>query len=328
MTVESDHFPVYDLSITLRVSWQAHSLSNAGDNGSNRLLPRRQLLADGTETDALSGNILKHHHAVLMAEYLEAAGSPLCPACQARDARRAAALIDRPEYQNISVERILNECALCDTHGFLVTAKNAASDGSTEARLRQNKHTIIDFAYALGLPDQHKETLQLHTRSGGSKEEGQMLMKISSRSGVYALCIRYHCARIGVDTEQWQLVVEDEQERVKRYRAALRALRDTFTSPEGAHTATMLPHLTGLSGAIVICRKAGRAPVYSALADDFLARLQAMQGEECQIYPFEAIDGFYRHLTHLGAASEPALPPGSQDSSTQMGKLQEHGERT
>jgi hypothetical protein len=115
---------------------------------------------------------------------------------------------------------------------------------------------------------------------------------------------------------------------VKRYRTALRALRDTFTSPEGAHTATMLPHLTGLSGAIVICRKTGRAPVYSALADDFLTRLQAMQGEECQVYPFETIDGFYRHLTHLGAASEPALPPGSQDSSTQMGKLQEHGERT
>jgi len=89
--------PIYEMSINVRATWQAHSLSNAGNNGSNRLLPRRQLLADGTETDACSGNIAKHHHAALLAEYLEAAGSPLCPACRSRDGRRAAALIERPE---------------------------------------------------------------------------------------------------------------------------------------------------------------------------------------------------------------------------------------
>lgn len=312
MNAENDSLPVYDLSINLRVGWQAHSLSNEGDDGSIRLMPRRQLLADGTVTDACSGNILKHHHAVLMAEYLEAEGSPLCPACRRRDSRRAGALSERPEFHNIDIAQVLNECALCDTHGFLVTAKKAAGDGSTEARQRLSKHTIIDFAYALGIPGLHRESPQLHTRSGSSKDEGQMLMKLTSRSGIYALCIRYHCVRIGVDTEQWQLAVDSEQERLKRYRAALRAVRDMFTSPEGARTATMLPHLTELSGAIVLCSKVGRAPVYSALADDYLTRLQAMQGEECLIYSFETIDGFYKHLTHLSVASEPALPAGTQ----------------
>ncbi len=325
MNAENDSLPVYDLSINLRVGWQAHSLSNVGDDGSIRLLPRRQYLADGKETDACSGNILKHHHAVLMAEYLEAEGSPLCPACRRRDSRRAGALSERPEFHNIAVAQVLNECALCDAHGFLVTAKKAAGDGSTEARQRLSKHTIIDFAYALGIPGLHRESPQLHTRSGGSKDEGQMLMKLTSRSGTYALCIRYHCVRIGVDTEQWQLAVDNEQERLKRYRSALRALRDMFTSPEGARTATMLPHLTELSGAIVLCRKVGRAPVYSALADDYLTRLQAMQGEECQIYSFETIDGFYKHLTHLSGASEPALPSGAQYSQTQTEVTNERG---
>lgn len=325
MSTENGSFPVYDLSINLRVGWQAHSLSNAGNDGSIRLLPRRQYLADGTETDACSGNILKHHHAALMSEYLEAEGSPLCPACRRRDSRRVAALSERPEYQNIAIARVLNECALCDAHGFLVTAKKAAGDGSTEARQRLSKHTIIDFAYALGIPGQHRESPQLHTRSGGSKEEGQMWMKVTSRSGTYTLCIRYHCVRIGVDTEQWQLAVDNEQERLKRYQAALRAVRDMFTSPEGARTATMLPHLTELSGAIVLCGKAGRAPLYSALADDYLTRLQAMQGEDCQIYSFETIDGFYRHLTHLSVASAPALPSGAQHRRTQTGETQERG---
>jgi len=79
------------------VSWQAHSLSTAGTNGSNKVMSRRQFLADGTETDACSGSIAKHHHAVLLAEYLMASGIPLCPACQEHDGCRAAALIERPE---------------------------------------------------------------------------------------------------------------------------------------------------------------------------------------------------------------------------------------
>jgi len=60
---EQKSLSTYELSLSVRVAWQAHSLSNAGNNGSNRLLPRRQLLADGTETDACSGNIAKHSHA-------------------------------------------------------------------------------------------------------------------------------------------------------------------------------------------------------------------------------------------------------------------------
>lgn len=39
---------IYELGLSYAATWQAHSRSNAGNNGSNRLLPRRQLLADGT----------------------------------------------------------------------------------------------------------------------------------------------------------------------------------------------------------------------------------------------------------------------------------------
>jgi CRISPR-associated autoregulator DevR family len=304
---EHNRFPVYEMSVNVRVVWQAHSMSNAGDDGSNRLLPRCQLLADGTETDACSGAILKHHHAVVLAEYLEEEGCPLCPACRVRDARRSAALVDRPEYKGMAIERILNGCALCDAHGFLVTAKKAASDGSTEARQRMTKHTLIDFSYALALPGRQGKTVQLHTRGGASKEEGQMLMKMTSRSAEYALCVRYKSVGIGADIEQWHLVLEDQQERMKRHRAVLSALRDTFLSPDGALTATMLPHLTGLMGAIVVCNKAGRAPMYSALDEDFIARLQVMASETCQVYPFEAVDTFYKHMNRLIALSDPAV---------------------
>ena len=175
---ESSPSLLYEISLNIRVAWHAQSLSNAGSNGSNRLLPRRQLLAGGTETDACSGNIAKHFHAMLLAEYLEAAGCPLCPACQARDGRRAAALLDQTNSTPLTIEQIVRDCALCDAHGFLVTGKKAASDGSTTARQRLSKHSLIEFSFALALPDHHAETMHLMTRIGDSKDDGQMLMRM------------------------------------------------------------------------------------------------------------------------------------------------------
>ncbi len=306
---ENAQEPIYEMSVNVLVAWQAHSLSTAGNNGSNRLLPRRQLLADKTETDAISGNIAKHHHAALVAEYFAADGSPLCPACRVGDGRRAAALIDRPDYQDLSIERIVRECALCDTHGFLVTAKNADSEAGTPARQKVTKNTLLDFSYALALPGRHAETGQLHTRTGNSKEEGQMIMKIPTRSGEYALCVRYHCVGIGADTERWILFVKNQAEREKRHRAVLRALRDSLVSPDGAHVATMLPHLTGLSGAITVRTGVGRSPLYSALEGDFITRLRAMADETCRVYAFETVDAFYTLMNDFIAMSVPALHP-------------------
>lgn len=306
---ENSEAPFYEMSINVLVAWQAHSLSTVGNNGSNRLLPRRQLLADKTETDAISGNIAKHHHAALAAEYLAADGSPLCPACRLGDGRRAAALIDRPDYQDLSLERIVCECALCDAHGFLVTAKNADSKAGTAARRKITKSTLIDFSYALALPSRHAETGQLHTRVGNSKEEGQMIMKIPTRSGEYALCVRYHCVGIGADTEQWILFVRNQAEREKRHRAILRALRDSLVSPDGARVATMLPHLTGLRGAIMVRTGVGRSPLYSALDSDFVMHLRAMTDETCRVFPFETIEAYYMLMNDFIATSVPALHP-------------------
>lgn len=171
-----------------------------------------------------------------------------------------------------------------------------------------NKDTLIDFSYALALPTRSRESSQRHTRSGvgGTKEDGQMLMKFPVRSGEYALLIRYHCVGVGADLVQWELVVTDEQERLRRHQAILSALRDTLISPDGALTATMLPHLTGLVGIIVVNRTVGRAPLYSPLQEDFRERLLLMQHESLQMFPFETVDAFYQRMNELIAHSRPA----------------------
>lgn len=316
MTDTTD-LPVYEISINVRVGWQAHSLSNAGSNGSNRLFPRRQLLADGTETDACSGNIAKHHHAVLTAEYMEEAGVPLCAACANRDGRRAAALMGSPDYTaRLTMAKILSGCGLCDAHGFLVTAKKANSAENTVARQRLSKHSLIEFSFALALPEQHSDSTQLFTRQGDSKEEGQMLMKMTARSGQYALNVRYASVGVGMDTDKWIMVVNSRDERLRRHHAILLALRDYILSPTGALTATMLPHLTSALGAIVVRKTVGRAAIYSGLQDDFIDRLMKLSDESMQVMPFHSVDEYHLAMNQLITSSEPYVMTRNGSTST------------
>ena len=338
------HMPIYDLSLNLRVGWEAHSLSNAGSNGTNRLLGRRILLADGVEADAASGNILKRYHAILTAEYLQSLGEPLCPACAIRDGRRAAGLSATDHPLGHPIVR----CALCDTHGYLVVkragdaGREAAESARTEraetrddadvatrtrnrnrrnttdpvgqaetidVQPRSSKASLVEFSFAIGLPPHQAETRQLFTRIGDGRDGGQMLMTMPNRSGVYAMHVRYRAVGIGADTATWQMMVPEPSHRLARHRAILSALRDQVLSPGGAHTATMLPHVTSLVGAICMRHTVGRAPVYSGLDLRFVERLQALKMADLTVFAFENIEAFAEVMDTLITNSVPAEIP-------------------
>jgi len=297
--MDNNKTPIYEMSINAKVTWHAHSMSNSGSGGSNRTLPRRQLLADGTETDAISGNIAKHIHAALLADYLNDEGQQLCPACARRDSRRAAAITE-----NRSMHKIL-ECGLCDVHGFLIPAKNATN--GTDERVRRSKHSVVEFSFALAIPGWSSESPQLYTRTGSDAGNGQMLMKATARSGQYAICIRYLAAGIGVDTDTWQIMTEDQNVRLIRHQAVLGALSDQMLSPSGAMTAKMMPHLAGLSGVIVVQTRAGRAPMYSPLESDYVTQLEeiAARNDRLQLFQFDTVAQFHEKMTHLIQHSRP-----------------------
>lgn len=354
--MRSEQFTIYALSISYQIELAAHSLSNSGTS-SIRLLPRQQLLADGTVVDALSGNINKHYHNEILIEYLTAMGISLCPACARGDGRRVAALINEPGYEDVGIDQILRECASCDTHGFLVTAKNATTYPSEEkdklkneeasskselahparsgrgkakhkdmnelstemvgssltenagnkGRKGMSKHSLIEYSFGLALPDSQAETPQLFTRQGNEKGE-QMLIKRSGRSGSYGMCVRYKCVGVGVDTDKWKVIVTDENERTERHRAILLALRDCILSPSGAVTATMLPHVRGLRGTIVVQHKVGKVPYYSPLDSEFIDKLVALENSSRRVLTFESVDRFSTLMDDLIESSRPALP--------------------
>jgi hypothetical protein len=79
----------------------------------------------------------------------------------------------------------------------------------------------------------------------------------------------------------------------------------------------MLPHLTGLVGAIVVQREVGRAPLYSPLEADFVTRLAAMAGGARRVLTFDSVDQFSALMDELIATSQPYSPlPGKQSSFT------------
>lgn len=294
---------MYEMAISALATWQAQSMSNSGSSG-NRTLPRRQLLANGIETDAYSGNLAKRHHATLLAEYLQEAGVYLCPSCAKRDGRRAAAEAST-ERVRLTMDGIL-KCGSCDVEGLLVTAKRATDDD--EVRQRLAKHSLVEFSFGLAVPDQQTMSMQLFTRGGDRSGDGQMIMKVPSRSGAYGFCIRYKCVGIGMDTEIWKLLIQDESERRRRHQAVLRALRDQLLSPCGALTSTMLPHLSRVTGVITLRTAPGRAPMYSPLEEDFMEQLTSLSIENYFALPFSSISEFSRQMQTLIDNSVPYQP--------------------
>jgi CRISPR-associated protein Cst2 len=112
---------VFEIAILARVKWNLHSLNNEGTIG-NVTEPRTIVLWDGTKTDGVSGEMMKHIHAYWTWLQAKKENPSLCSACQSFQPQRADAARqglnqkDNAQAMSSAIER----CILCDLHGFLV----------------------------------------------------------------------------------------------------------------------------------------------------------------------------------------------------------------
>ena len=306
MTDGIDHL-VNELGFSYRVNYVGQALSNSGSDSSTMLLGRRQMLANGRETNALSGNIFKHYHARQLYEHVIGNGLPLCPACERLNSMRVSALSKTPMRKSwSSMSQILNGCVICDTHGFLVTSKKKTNED--DAREGADKHSLIEFGMFLALPETFGETVQVKTRNDRGVESNQMMYRQATRSATYAGVTRYKARGIGADTTYWQLHIDDPDQRRARHRAILEALRDQLLSPGGAQTATLLPHLSEIEGVIGLQTVAGRAPMYSPLSDDFVSHVIGQARGNRYAIPFKnsiELDEIFDYLIQF---THPVVP--------------------
>ncbi len=276
---------IYEMTLCFNLTLVGHGISNQGSKGFITEEPRRQLLADGTETDAISGGLYKHYHAFLLAEMYRDVGVPLCSHCAWNSSLRAAGLTNGKGNRHRLMEKLLGGCGVCDVHGFLVPGKKKKDD-SDEERDKVSKGSLVEFSMGLADPNHFHETEHLYTRSGKDKEAGQMWFKRRVRSAKYGFVISYRPVQIGMDVENCDLIVTDQDERLRRHRACLVALRDLFLNPPGAHSATQKPQLMGLSGAIATRLNAEPPPAWSPLDPNFQKVMSGLETGLCPVVTF------------------------------------------
>ena len=285
---------VYEIGLVLRAEIDAHSLNNEGTVG-NVTEPRSIALADGTVTDGISGEMLKHMHA--HAFWASGTRESFCKSCQEFSPMKASA---NPNVNEAIKEKkplsdvleIAIRCPLCDAHGFLIE------------KVALSRKSLVEFGWALALPERYHRSIQTHSRVAvgeKTKEEAvQMLYDRPTRSGTYAVISLFQPWRIGFNEVMCKYSLDDTSERKKRYERTIDAYKAMFTRVEGAMTTTRLPHVLGCSGAIVVSKKPTPVCIMSPLQENYMEDTRKIaQKENLEVHEFKSIAELLEKLDAL-----------------------------
>ena len=324
---------VYEIAILGRVTWNLHSLNNEGTVG-NVTEPRTLILADGTKTDGISGEMLKHIHAHYLWQLISEKDRSLCPSCQEFKPEKADANanVRKTKEPEGAVDEAL-KCILCDIHGFLVQKPTVS------------RESTIEFGWAVGLPKVYKE---IHTHIRCSPREtfipieeerepnswgdekcseedcntspaesklykvkdkwycekhlplraAQMVYHRPTRSGVYAIISVFQPWRIGLNDVTLKYV--SEVDRKARYEISLESYIAMFSHIEGAMSSTRLPHTEEFKGVIVYTQKNFPVPVISSLKEDYIKQIEDIASKiGAQTKKFENLQKFIEEIRNL-----------------------------
>jgi CRISPR-associated protein Cst2 len=301
---------VFELAILARVKWNLHSLNNEGTIG-NVTEPRTVVLWDGTKTDGVSGEMMKHIHASWTWLQAKTGNLALCPACQSFQPQRADAApqeLDRNDNAR-AISTAITRCVLCDLHGFLVQ------------RPTIHRQSVVEFGWIVGVPGKFYRDIHVHARhavaergvaeaeSVTSEEQtqktertevaAQMVYHRPTRSGVYALVTLFQPWRIGLNEVNYTYAL-DPDEQTRRYQLALTAYEWTLKRPDGAMTTTRFPHIEGIEGIVLIARQPVPVPMLSPLREDYREKLEKLaQQQSVDARKFDDLDELVGILTEL-----------------------------
>lgn len=317
MMAEQKH--VFEIAIVGRFIWNLHSLNNEGTIG-NVTEPRTVVLWDGVKTDGVSGEMMKHIHAFWTWLQAKERQLPLCEGCQAFQPQRVDVVRNKlKEPKDEALKEAIEQCCLCDLHGFLVQ------------RPTIHRQSTVEFGWVVGVRERVQRDLHIHARhsmvSAQQSEEAepeeqpaeeeqqlkgrqpreevsaQMLYHRPTRSGVYAFVTLFQPWRIGLNEMNYEYVLDDERRR-DRYKVGLTAYEWTFKRPDGAMTTTRLPHIEGAEGLVLVSGKAIPVPLLSPLRNDYREQLkQLAEKQGVVVYEFSNLLELTEHLTALSDAT-------------------------
>jgi CRISPR-associated protein Cst2 len=344
----TSQFPqvVFEIAILARVKWNLHSLNNEGTIG-NVTEPRTIALWDGTKTDGVSGEMMKHIHAYWTWLQAKTRSLSLCPACQSFRPQRADAAPQglNPNDNAQAMSTAITRCILCDLHGFLVQ------------RPTIHRQSVVEFGWVVGVPGKFNRDIHVHARHAvaerGQEEEAseeqtqeqaaeregrtevaaQMLYHRPTRSGVYALVTLFQPWRIGLNEVNYTYALDSDEERTRRYQLALTAYEWTLKRPDGAMTTTRFPHIEGIEGIVLISRLAVPVPMLSPLREDYREKLKTLAEKQgIEFKEFNDLDELVNILSELQESTPfrmpfPDTPADGETASTEKSAGRRRGRR-
>ncbi|MCS7116898.1 MAG: type I-A CRISPR-associated protein Cas7/Csa2 [Nitrososphaerota archaeon] len=223
--------------VTGRVITNIHSANAEGAVGNYMALSKMFIvrrIGEGyevSEEPVISGNMIKHWHAVATTEILKSWGyeKAICESCN-RHVMYRSVLKKEEEFNYIE------SCAIEDLHGFLDTDTNI------------RRESLVKFSFMIPVEEQRSEFSSIthnrvvidETGKIPSKEQAMMVMKREHASGIYGFLCSMDLAFAGVS-----LANPDKKlglnERKIRAKAAIAALTEVLSGHFGAAQARALP---------------------------------------------------------------------------------------
>lgn len=283
---------IASISISGEITLNMHSLNNEGGEG-NQIMTRQLTIVDkdGQEhtVNGISGDMFKHIHAVHLVNYCIDNGIELSQYSKALNPNRisSAELLNyiteskkKNEKAGVVIDALINSCAICDTHGILITEKVGDNKDSSNTP----RKSIIEFGWTIGIPDKNNTETFLHTKvvhsstgvKGESSNEGQNIFHRPANHGAYAFVCNIDSYRIGFNDIDRNYSIDDNK-RQARYKAILQSLLSSFLNPRGAMTSTQKPHITDFKGVVSYSEKLIPAPTISPINPDYEKEIETIK---------------------------------------------------
>lgn len=260
------------LRLTGRLIINVHSANAEGAVGnymglSKMFVVRRTANGfDVAEEPVISGNMIKHWHAVALVELLKSWNNgALCESCKRHVMYRSTlGLDDEIKY--------IEKCAIEDVHGFL------------DAKKQIRRESLAKFSFLIPVEEMRAEyTAVTHNRvvvdekgAVPAEEQQMMVMKREHASGIYGIACSMDLAFVGRSLADPNKAIKDD-ERKLRAKAAILALNNVLSGQVGAVQARALPIVRAIESICVVSRKPVPNLVHGFYSDyaDETARLLA-----------------------------------------------------